>query len=243
MDNRLDDTKALPLYYQLKECLREKVESEEWLPGFQLPSEPDLAKQFGVSRATVRRALGDLTAEGVFLRKHGTGTFVATPKIEQDLTKFYSFSRDMEAKGLKPSSRVLSLQQVVPSLGTRKALQLEENEFVYELHRLRLVAEEPFIIERSILPVKFFQDMTIEKLKSRALYDLMELEYGIVPAKAVEYFEPVLASGFESEMLGIEENSPALLIHRVAYTSGGRPVELCKSVVRGDRCRYYVSLP
>lgn len=239
----LNSESVIPLYYQLKEIIRERVDSGEWVPGDQVPSEPELAKQFGISRATVRRAFSDLTLEGVLYRRQGRGTFVSYPKIEQDLTRFYSFSREMTAKGLKPSDRIISLRATTSSRRISLDLGLSEGEKVYELHRLRLVDNEPFILERSWLPVDTFAELSVERLNGRTLYGLMEEQYGIIPVRAVEYFEPVLINEYEARMLEVREGAPALLLKRIAYTNSGKPIEICKGIVRGDRCRYYVSLP
>lgn len=239
----LDFSSMIPLYHQLKEILREKVESGEWKPHDLIPSEPQLARQYQVSRATARRAVDDLTKEGLFYRKQGKGTFVSPPKIVQGLSRFYSFSRDMKTKGLNPKSKVLHLYETLPGSNVKRTLQLGNGDRVYELQRLRLAKDEPIILETSWLPADMFSGLTVKALEENSLYDLMEKVYGVRPVKAEEYFEPVCVDEYESKMLGVEEGSPALLLHRVAYNEVGRPVELCKSIVRGDKCRYYVKLP
>ncbi|HHY98753.1 MAG TPA: GntR family transcriptional regulator [Firmicutes bacterium] len=238
----IDPSSIIPLYHQLKEILREKVESGEWRPHQLIPSEPRLAMEYGVSRATARRAIEDLTREGLFYRKQGKGTFVNSPKIEQGLERFYSFSKDMETKGLNPGTEVLHLKEVAPNAKIRTQLQLSEGANVFEIQRLRLVKSEPVILETSWLPADLFPGLTLEALERNSLYDLMEKIYGIRPVRAEEYFEPVCVDDYESEMLGVKEGSPALLLHRIAYSESGRPVEVCKGIVRGDKCRYYVKL-
>ncbi|NMB11620.1 MAG: GntR family transcriptional regulator [Firmicutes bacterium] len=239
----LDNSSVIPLYYQLKQILREKVESGEWGPHDLIPSESQLARQYGVSRATTRRAVDDLTREGLFYRQQGKGTFVSPPKIIQGLSRFYSFSQDMEDKGLRPHSKVLRLCETKAGAKVRKTLDLQDGATVYELKRLRLAGDEPIILETSWLPADLFPGLGARDLESHRLYDLMEKVYGVRPVNAEEYFEPVCIDEYESMMLGVSVGAPALLLKRVAYNEKGRPIELCKSIVRGDKCRYYVKLP
>ncbi|NLA59151.1 MAG: GntR family transcriptional regulator [Firmicutes bacterium] len=239
----LDNNNVIPLYHQLKQILREKVESGEWRPNDMIPSEAQLARQYGVSRATTRRAVDDLTREGLFYRQHGKGTFVSPPNIVQGLSRFYSFSRDMENKGLRPRSKVLHLHEGKADPKVRKALRLEEGATVYELRRLRLAGDEPIILETSWLPAELFPGLIAKDLESQRLYDLMEKVYGVRPVNAEEYFEPICVDEYESQMLGVPIGAPALLLHRMTFDEKERPVEVCKSIVRGDKCRYYVRLP
>lgn len=239
----LDNSSVIPLYYQLKQILREKIKSGEWGSHDLIPSESQLAQQYGVSRATTRRALDDLTREGLFYRQQGRGTFVSPPKIIQGLSRFYSFSRDMENKGLKPRSQVVYLHEVKAGAKVKKTLNLADGSTVYELKRLRLVGDEPIILETSWLPAELFQGLTVEDVENHSLYDLMENVYGVLPVNAEEYLEPVCVDEYESMMLGVPVGTPALLLKRVAYDEKERTVELCKSIVRGDKCKYHVRLP
>ena len=107
----LSHDSIIPLYHQLKIILREKVESGEYKADQMIPSEVKLAREYNVSRATARKALEDLTREGLFYRRQGKGTFVSPPKIEQHLTRFYSFTRDMRTQGLNPSTQLCTLRR------------------------------------------------------------------------------------------------------------------------------------
>ena len=239
----IDKKNALPLYYQLKIILREKVESGEWKPHDRIPSELELTEKFDISRATARRALSELTIEGLFYREQGRGTFVSPPKIVQGLTRFYSFSEDMRAKGLDPYSSVLSIRECFCSSSVRNRLLLAEGARVTEIRRLRLAGNEPIILETSWVPVEICPGLAEKDITETPLYEVMVRQYGVWLNRAEEYFEPVLTDEFEANLLTVPAGSPALLLSRLAYDDQDRPVELAKAIVRGDRCRYYVNLP
>jgi len=237
----LDEKSPVPLYHQLTEELRKNIENGDWPPHFLIPSETELCEKYGVSRGTVRQALSQLVQEGLLYRKQGKGTFVAEPKITQQLNKFYSFTQDMREKGLKPSSRLLQNEKILPDPYIKNILGLKEDEMVYKIMRLRLANEEPLILETSYLVEELFPDLDREDVEKVPLYDLIIKKYRIRITRAKETFEPILVDRFEAEKLQISIGSPALLVKRITYTAG-IPFEFRKSVVRGDKCSYSVEL-
>ncbi len=240
--DRQADGVPIPLYYRIKQILRERIESDEWPTGFMVPSERDLCSEFGVSRVTIRQAMAGLINEGLLRTEQGRGTFVCRPKVAQGLLKFYSFSEDMRLKGLNPKSKVVSVEVVRPTRSIARHLRLEQNDEVVKLTRLRIADGEPFILETSWLPRSKCPGIELEDLDSANLYDTLTVKYGLRLAKATETFEPVLVDEYEAGKLEVKPGSAALLLERVTYDSNGQPVEFCKGLVRGDRCRYYVEL-
>jgi len=237
----LDEKSFVPLYYQLTEELRENIENGEWPPNSLIPSETELCEKYKVSRGTVRQALSQLVQEGLLYRKQGKGTFVAEPKITQQLNRFYSFAQDMREKGLRPSSLLLQKEKILPDSYIKNILGLKEEEMVYKIMRLRLADEEPLILETSYLVEELFPDLDKEDVEKVSLYDIILKKYRIKITRAKETFEPILIDEFEAKKLKIPVGSPALLVKRVTYTAG-IPFEFRKSVVRGDKCSYSVEL-
>lgn len=242
MRKALDPESFVPLYYQLKEIIKENIESGEWVPGDLIPSENKLQQQFNISRNTAKKALDDLVQEGILKRVQGKGTFVSMPKIEQSLTGFYSFSKVLEAKGLQPEDIVLSLTKIGAKPSVAKRLQVPTGSGVIALKRLRCAKKEPIILETSYLSQHLVPDLGVDRLKKSSLYDVLEKDYGIFVTKAKEVFEPVLVRDYESKYLQVEEGYPALLLDRIAFGADGSVVEFCRSIVRGDRCRFYTEL-
>jgi len=242
LDYKLNGDNQIPLYYQLENVLREKIELGDWMPKDKIPSENELMRWYELSRNTVQRAIHNLVQIGLLKRVQGRGTFVSNPKFEQSLTGFYSFSKVMKEKNMNPKDKVIDIKNKnSPSVVANK-LEISENESVIQLRRLRCANDEPIILETSYLSKEYVPHIPQEEIEQTSLYTYLEETYGIIMTSAKEVFEPVLIQDYESGYLGVEEGSPALLLDRIAYNLSGRPVEFCRSIVRGDRCRFYTEL-
>lgn len=242
MEKLLDPTSFVPLYHQLKEIIEVKIESGEWKPGDKISSENDLQNLYDISRNTVQKALEELVQEGILERKQGKGTFVSKPKFEQSLTSFYSFSKVMESQGMNPKDIILNIETRLADRKVAAKLQIDPSDEVIALKRLRQADGEPIILETSYLSKHTIPEISQEDIEQTSLYDILEEKYGIFVVKAKETFEPVLVRDDEREYLNIEKGSPCLLLDRVAYDTKGKPVEFCRSIIRGDRCRFYTEL-
>lgn len=239
----LDQASIIPLYYQVKQRLEERIKSGEWNPGDKIDSENQLMAAFNVSRNTVKKAIEEMVQEDMLYRIQGKGTFVAHPKFEQSLGGFYSFSQVLRDKGFKPSDIVLEVEEVSPSSAVRKGLQLEREEKVIKMKRIRCADGEPIILESSYMPKSIVQNKDdLFDVATSSLYDLLAKRYGVSVIRAKEAFEPVLIREEESVHLKTEVGKPALLLERTAFDTNNRPVEFCISIVRGDRCRFYTDL-
>lgn len=137
MERKIEHDSIIPLYHQLKEIMKEKIEAGEWVPGDKIPSENELRTQFDVSRNTAQKAIEDLVQDGRLRRIQGKGTFVSKPKFEQSLSGFYSFSRVMKNKGMNPQDEILSINEKLAKPSVAKKLQIDEDDPVIELRRLR----------------------------------------------------------------------------------------------------------
>lgn len=187
-----------------------------------------------------------LVAEGLVTREQGKGTFVARPKLAQSLVGFYSFTEEILKMGLQPRSQVLKLGVVPASRAVARRLGLTEGDEVVCLTRLRLASEEPIMFETSYLPHASFPGLAERDLAGRPLYDILRTDFTVELSRAREEFQPVLADDYEARWLRVDPGAPVLLLERVTFAAqadGDRPIEFCRSVVRGDRCRFYVDLP
>lgn len=240
---QLDPSSYEPLYQQLKGFIIDKIERNEWGPGDQIVSENQLYDMFDVSRNTAKKAIEDLVQEGILYRIQGKGTFVSQPKIEHSLSAFYSFSQVLKDKGLNPKDIIIHIRTEQATRKIAQALQIEEGESVLVLKRLRCANDEPIILENSYLPkAKVHQAEMLASVGETPLYDILQETFQIVVTSAKETFEPVLVREEEAELLHVTAGSPALLLERVAFDQTKTPVEFCKSIVRGDRCKFYTEL-
>lgn len=240
---KLQADSKIPLYVQIKEIIAEDIRTGNLQPGQSIPPESVLSEQYAVSRATVRQAVTELVHLGLLVRQQGRGTFVNKPKIETRLRNLYSFSQDMIERGARPESRVIEFEIVLPKPAVKEKLDLGEGELVVKLVRLRLVDDELIMLETTFVPHRHFSRLTQEEVQNhKSLYSLFEEKYDIKMDHVVDYFEPILVDDFSSKMLEVPVGAPALYIERIGYMDKDVRVELSQSIVRGDRCRYFVEL-
>ena len=218
-----------PAHTQIEVALETAIERGRLSPGDRLPAERALAERYGVSRMTLRQALGALEQRGRLVRSKGRygGTFVAEPKLE--LAGTSALSDQLRGLGLAAGARVLSAceRDAAPDeaeLGAR----------VYSIERVRLANGEPVALERGAYSVDAFPGLLEGSLEG-SLYDLIRARYDAVPVRAHERLEPALAHPEEAAALEIEPGAPVMLVERTAYCATGRPVEHSRDVFRGDR--------
>ncbi|MFB4310400.1 GntR family transcriptional regulator [Actinomadura sp. GTD37] len=205
-----------------------------------LPSERRLAAEFGVSRPTLRQAIDGLVAEGLLDRRHGSGTYVAEPRIAVSLT-MTSFTEDMIRRGMKPGGRVLSFRTETAGARIGRRLALPPEEEVFTIRRLRLADETSMAIETLYLPRALLPGLRRHDLEGRSFYDLLR-GGGVVIASGTETIEPTVTTAEEAAELGVPVHTPAFLFERITRDAGGRPVEYVRSVYRGDRYRLELDL-
>jgi DNA-binding GntR family transcriptional regulator len=230
-----------PAHAQIEERLAEAIAAGNLEPGDRLPSERDLAERLGVSRMTLRQALGSLARRGLLVRARGRhgGTFVAEPKIERDLTALAGLTEQLRRQGHHAGAKLLSARRGEAGRRTASALHLKVGDLVCEVVRLRLADGEPIAIERSLFPASRFPDL-LECPLDGSLYELLERRYGEPPRRAVERLEPLVAEAREAEILHVDPGAPLLLVERTAYDARGIPIEYARDLFRGDRTRVLV---
>ena len=235
----IDPQSDVPLYHQVKENLRELIEDRRLEPEDMLPSERELSKLYGVSRPTVRQAVHELVQEGLLRRVPGIGTFVAKPKVVQVFPTVLGFSARMRQEGHATINRILRQQQEPASPSVARRLHIPEGASVVRLVRLRIVDNEPLMIETSFLPLERFPELLSDDFAIRSLYDVISARYGITISELDQTLEPVLTTEYEASLLGSSPGSPAMLLEVIACDAQGEPFEFSKAIVRGDKSQYY----
>ncbi len=228
----------LPRYYQIEQAILEQIQRKLIKPGAQLPSEAELAQQYQVSRITAKHALDDLVKQGWAFRQQGRGTFVAQARI-REISGLRSFSEDIRARGLKPSSRVLAFEEVVPDRATLERLHLLEGERAYLLKRLRLADDDPVAVEVTYIPCKLCPGLLSEDFSAESLFSTFQNKYGLVPTWADAEIEAAEATKEEALLLGIKPGKPVLTARRVTFSANYDVLESVASVYRGDRFTFY----
>ena len=209
--------------------------------GAAIPPERRLAAELGVSRPTLRMAIDELVREGMLLRRHGSGTYVAEPKIALPLT-MTSFSEDMRQRGMVPGSSVLSFeeQNAGAKLGAR--LRLSPADRVWAIRRLRLADAETMAIEVLHVPQRVAPGLTQRDLEGQSFYDLLAQRYDTVVVAGTQTIEPTVTNEEEAEVLGVPLHAPAFLFERTSTSERGEVVEFVRSIYRGDRYRLVTEL-
>jgi GntR family transcriptional regulator len=235
----IDRQNDIPLYHQIKENLREAIEGQVLLPEDMLPSERDLGRIYGVNRTTVRQAVDDLVQEGMLHRVHGIGTFVAPPKVVQVFPTVLGFSARMRQAGHVTLNRVLGQDAIQARPSIVRRLGLAQDAPLVRLSRLRIVDNEPLMIETSYLSLERFPDLLGDDFTVRSLYEVINARYGIDILELDQTLEPVLMTEYEAALLESTPGSPAMLMEVIALAGEDDPFEFSKAIVRGDKCQYY----
>jgi GntR family transcriptional regulator len=214
-----------PLYRQIKDLILRHLESGEWGPGDPIPSESELATRFGVSQGTVRKAIDEMAAENLLVRQQGKGTFVATHK---DPGSYFRFLRLLPNDGETRFSQSVPLEcwRAKAGADVARILALETGSPITIVRRLLKLGDEPVVFDEIYLPSELFPDLSLEILRSaESLYSLFETRYGVRMIRADERLRAVSADRVSAEWLQLAEGNPLLLVERVTFTYGHKPVE------------------
>lgn len=232
---------AKPLYEQLKDIIKQKIASGEFEPGEALPGERQLMDTYGVSRVTVRQAIGELVNEGLLYRQHGKGTFVAPKRIERPLARLLGVAEELTLEGLEVEIKVIKtvIQESTPEI--RQELQLAEGEPVFCVARLITAAQQPLLLDQSYFPQAIGQLLQNTDLSRDLIYTQLEL-YGYKISNGKQRISAGRASREEARYLQCKLGSPVLIVKRTTYVEGGLPIDFSLAIYRGDRYEYHVSL-
>ena len=191
---------------------------------------------------TARQALRALRDDGLLYAERGRGTFVAEPKFNVQTRQLLGFSEDMRQRGLTPSSRVLSFRRCPATGEVAESLQLPTEEEIFEIIRLRLADKVPMAYETCSLPVRLCPQLKRADVERGSLYKTLEENYGVSIAWADEVLEAAIATRKEAELLALSARAPVLVVQRTVYTEERTPIEVVRSVYRGDRYQAVIHL-
>lgn len=233
--------KNQPLYTQLVDFLKEKIETE-MEANDRLPSERELSERYGISRTTVRLTLQELEKQGYIYRQHGKGTFVSDlSKQSLNLSGTYSFTEQMISLGKKPETKILEFEMMEANKYLAHQMGLSLGEKLLKLKRLRLADRQPMMLERSYLPLKKFFSLERSLLEQKPLYDIFLEDYQQKIKVANEEFFASIAKNTDAKLLEIVEGAPVLNLIRSTYNLENEVIEFTLSVARGDQFHYQIS--
>jgi GntR family transcriptional regulator len=232
-----------PLYQQIKALITQSLQSGEWKPGELIPSEVELANRFKVSPGTVRKAIDELAAENLVMRKQGKGTFVAT---HHEARAHFRFLKLMPDEGVPhyPESKFIEVKRMRAPADVARLLDLKSGDAVIYIKRVQSFGSVPTIVEEMWLPGVTFKGLTAERLVEYKgpMYGLFESEFGTRMIRATEKIRAVCADDGVAALLHIAAGTPLLASERVSFTYGDKPVELRRGQYLTERHHYHNEL-
>ena len=228
-----------PLYQQIKGLLTGCLQAGEWKPGEMIPSEMELAARYKVSQGTVRKAIDELAAENLLMRRQGKGTFVATHIEPRTQFRFLRLT-PLEGEQRYPESAILECRRARTPAEIARQLDLKPGDSTVLIRRLLSRGGVPFVLDEIWLPGAIFRGLTAQRLtQSRVpLYSLFESEFGTKMIRADERVRAVAAAAATAEILKVARGAPLLSVDRIAYTYGDKPVEVRRGLY-STRDHYY----
>ena len=229
---KLESESSSPLYHQLMQRLQEDIERGTYAVGSRIPPEHQLEQLYNVSRVTVRRALAELTADGLLEKKQGKGTFVSTPRISQDLKSIHSFHDACKQNGFQGATRVVHVQETEADVADVQELNLRPGDKVLETLRVCTADGVPVVLEENHFSMAYSY-LENENL-SGSLYGVLR-DYGIEPKQATHDISMTFATESQAKLLEVEPGAPLMRLHEVVYDQKGRPLHNSLQLIRGDR--------
>ncbi|MCX6168524.1 MAG: GntR family transcriptional regulator [Ignavibacteriales bacterium] len=235
----LNRNSVMPLYYQLKEILKEEIDIGQYKSGERIPSENELSSLLGISRNTSKQAIADLVAEGILYRIQGKGTFVSDKKILTGLTEAFSFSAEFKTNNANLITRVVFAEEIIESKESLEYIKLKKSTKLYRIQRLRLLNDIPVALQTSYIPQFFCPKLLKFDLSQNSLFDILNEHYKVTFDYFTEKLACVKADQYEAELLKIKKGTPIFLLTRKTFTKNDEIIEVARSFMPGDRCEFY----
>lgn len=229
----------VPVYIQIHNEIRKEIESGKWAVGERIPSERQLSQDFDVSRMTLRQAIQTLVDEGILQRQVGSGTYVASSKVQEKMSGTTSFTEITESQGKKPSSKTVSYHVADPSISELEKLKLKDGDQILRMERIRYADQQPICFEVATIPINIVNSLNKEDITS-SLYKALEDKAGLKLGNATQTVSAILASEKIANFLNVKRGSAILRVRQVTTLDDGRPFEYVRSQYAGDRFEFYL---
>lgn len=228
-----------PIYLQLREVIRNKIEDGEYLPGMQIPSENELAELYGINRMTVRSGIDALVHEGLLKRVKGKGVYVSGPKVERDLEILGGFSQTMRERNVQPNTKVL--EKTLRRAGEKYSLifDIDPEDDIYYIKRICFADEEPTSLDEIFIPKYVISKLEGIDLNVFSIYEVYDL-YNINLTWAYQTLDIITLDQREARMLDIDDNTPVMLFECTSHDDKNRIIEFSRTYTRGDKCKFNV---
>lgn len=233
-DSRMKINNQSPIHIQVREQLREQIESGGYQPGDEMPSEIQLAREYGINRLTVHNAVTALVNEGLIRRIQGKGLFVAGKLKERNLGELGGFTQTARRQEENPGRKLLFRETRPAGIKYARLLDLEPDDRVIYIRRLFLSDNEPYSIEETYIPYEVCPDLEKVDLTVFSLYEALGY-HGIIPKSARQSLSITLLGSKEARVLKIAADTPVFLFEYTSYDENGKKIEFNRSYTRSDR--------
>lgn len=230
---------SLPVYIKIHDRLKEEIQQGVWKVGDRLPSERELSVKFGVSRMTLRQAIQTLADEGIIERKIGSGTYVAREKVQEKMSGTTSFTEIMESQQRVPSSKTISFFVSPPSSSEMEKLQLQKNDLILKMERIRYADGVPICFEVASIPNALVAEFSKSEITD-SFYRTLEEKGKHKIGQANQTVTAVLAAEQIAEYLDIRRGDAILRLRQVSYLEDGQPFEYVRTQYVGSRFEFYL---
>jgi GntR family transcriptional regulator len=229
----------VPLYRQIKELIVRGLQSGDWAPGAPIPSESEFASRYKVSQGTVRKAIDELAADKLLVRRQGKGTYVSSHAEQTTQYRFLRLTADQGQTAVL-QRRLIDCARERASADVARPLGLRSGDAVVHVRRLLLAEERPIVLDEIFLPGAAFKGLTGARLQAwkGPMYRLFEAEFGVTLVRAVEQIRAVAADATQAQMLAVACGAPLLSVERLAYSYAGRPMELRRGLYMTEGYHY-----
>lgn len=228
----------VPAYIRIHDAIKKEIDGGVWEIGQRLPSERDLADDYEVSRMTLRQAITLLVEEGILERRVGSGTYVASHRVQEKMRGTTSFTEIVRSQGKTPSSQLISYQRKTANETEIQQLQLKATDTVVRMERVRFADNVPLVFEVASIPEKLIQSFNQEDITEHFFQTLTDNGYEIGKSQQTIYAKN--ASERVANYLKVHKNHAVLALTQVSYFTDGRPFEYVHSQYVGDRFEFYL---
>jgi len=228
-----------PLYSRIQEYIADLILSGKLAPDAKLQSEREFSEDLGVSRMTVRRAMTELVNEGLLERKHGSGTYVARPKVTYEAGELANYIEAMQRRNIATASQLLGFDQVAASRRLAEALTVEIGDPIYRVSILRLANRVPVVLERVFVSCARLPRLEEWDLEKSSILDLLVAAYHILPGRISQTVEAAIAADAVAQQLRVPDGFPLLMLSRIIFGTQQDPVVYSQDFLRGDYARIH----
>jgi DNA-binding GntR family transcriptional regulator len=233
---KLDRTGPVPIYQQIQQWMREQITSGEWPEHYKLISEVDMAAQLDVNRGTLRNAISGLIKEGLLIRIHGKGTFVASETVAQPLAEsLITFTEGFSAQHISFTTAVVEQHTLVPGAAIRSLLSINAQDEVFFLKRVRYVRGEPLILLENYVTHTYCEGIETVDFTKHSLFDTLENQFNVTLDWGRRFFQAQVADNVVADALGIAVCDPVMYVQQIVYQPNGTAIEMSKMWIRGSQ--------